>query len=238
MKILNRAPFNIFSAMLVVMLLLSGCKKPTLGPIYTVDDAAVAVTSALGNTGGMSAELGIAAAYPSGLQSLPCGVVQNVTANEKFVATDGNFLYGGPWVYSAKCAGNTPLFDNITGTYNGSYATSAFTQTCTGARSYTVTGLESDSSAYIFNGTFTRNGAQQSKNGGISFTNTVNVTLTNITVSKSTYKITGGTGKVSINVLLDNNNGYMNLSGDIVFKGNNNATVTFMPQGFMYNINL
>ncbi len=129
---------------------------------------------------------------------------------------------------------------SITGSYTGNYNTSSVTSSCTGTRSYSLTGLDNNTSAeYIFNGTYTRKVTQLYKSGSVcSNTSNITVTLTNTTVNKSTKQITGGTGTVVIDVLLDNNNGYLNLTGNIVFNGDNTATLTFAPQLYKYNINL
>ena len=104
MKILKHVPVGIFSATVIIMFI-SGCKKEPIKPMFTVDDAVVVVTSTIGNTGGMSAELAAAASYS--IQSLSCGVAQNTTVNKNFTATGGTFNYSAPWVYSSKCTNNT-----------------------------------------------------------------------------------------------------------------------------------
>lgn len=94
------------------------------------------------------------------------------------------------------------------------------------AHSFTLSGLNPGSSTYTYNGTYTRQGSQQSKiRNQTAFSSTLQITASNVTLSKSTQEITGGTATVTVSGASTAGNSF-SYPGQIVFHGNRSATLT------------
>lgn len=98
-----------------------------------------------------------------------------------------------------------------------------------------VTGLEPAAPSYTMNMNLNRKGSQVSKIlRKHSFTSTIIVTGTNITVSKATKLVQSGTASVTISGAASGGRSFQ-YAGTLVFTGNKTATLTFAGGG-AYNI--
>lgn len=89
------------------------------------------------------------------------------------------------------------------------------------------TGLSPQETAYIVNGSYTLNGDLTGNLRRIDPTLTcvTELTLTNMTISKSTYKVTGGAGTAVVKVTSGSGQ-QQTLNGTLVFNGDGTVTVT------------
>ncbi|HWB63470.1 MAG TPA: hypothetical protein VG603_08175, partial [Chitinophagales bacterium] len=206
--------FNTTARLLLVafisIVLLPACKKESNNSL-TADDAADAITYATSSsTGGLADQVADAAAYTysagvyktgstASTASLSCGVPLDTTI---IVAYNGviDANYNWTWAYLLTCNGNVPNTLSLSGTYNGDFDAPRMSSTNSGQRNWTLTGLDGlSSSPYVFNGSFTRSGTHTSKvRNHYTFTTSIQITVTNLTVSKTTDKITGGSGTVTM----------------------------------------
>ena len=246
MKNSNRLSMAVFCALLMASLF-SGCKKETTSNNLTADDAADAISYATASgTGGLSAQVSSTASYSSAQgvyktdngnsTTLTCGVPFDTAINYTYTGvTTAN--YSSQWAYLLTCNGQLSQSLSLTGSYNGNYDAARISSTNSGNRTWTLSGLDLNTSTpYTFNGTFTRTGSHTSKvRNRYTYTVNMTITLTNLTVSKTTYQITGGTGTVVMTGNVSNGNSY-SFNGDIVFNGNGNATLTI--NGNIYSITL
>ncbi len=247
MKTTKQISAGIMYALFISALFITGCKKESTASL-TADDATDAVSYATASsTGGLSAQTADAALYANtqgyyktngtaGLQSLACGVPFDTSVTLSYTGVT-SATYTGDWNYLLSCNGNTPESVSLTGSYTGNFDAPRMSSSNSGARNWTISGLDnSTSTPYTFNGTFTRTGSHTSKvRNQYTFTTNMTITVTSLTVSKTTYLITGGSGSVTVTGTVSNGNSY-NFSGNIVFNGNNTATLTI--NGNNYTINL
>jgi hypothetical protein len=170
-------------------------------------------------------------------KALGCGDTKNDTVTRASVsgATIG-YDYTSYYVFTLNCVSEVP--DNLVGssTFSGTYSGPFISSTYTGTTSFTVTGIAPSASSYTLNGTYTRNGNFQSKfNTSNQGTHTVNITVTNVVVSKTTKTVTSGTASFSVSGNVPGK-GNWNYSGTLTYNGDGTANLTL--SGTVYIINL
>ncbi|MCF8366016.1 MAG: hypothetical protein K9H16_09555 [Bacteroidales bacterium] len=80
---------------------------------------------------------------------------------------------------------------------DGWYDAPRIKSTDTGNHNFTLAGFSISDDVYVYNGTYTRNGSNQMKTGfQNAFTSTLSIEAVNVSISKTTGKITGGTANV------------------------------------------
>lgn len=240
------SPFRFALLLIAGTVLLSSCRKKETDDI-TEEDAADAISYTLeSDYGGLTTDISNAAAYAmdegygktegvTGATALQCGVPFDTSMawSHTGVVTAS---YNHVWVATLNCNSNVPQSLGLTGTYTGSYSSSRMESTNSGTRNWSLTGLLPNAPAYTLNGSFVRNGSHTSKvRNQNTFTVVINTELTNVTVDKTTYRITGGTGTCTAVCSVSNGNSY-NFNGSILFNGNNTATLTI--NGNTYTIQL
>lgn len=232
--------------LLVAILLLSSCRKnDTTTTTVTADDAADAITYAFeSSSGGTADELADASQYTlnqgygktEGANTLSCGVPFDSTITLTYNSANTTASYTHNWHMLLSCNGPVPTSLAFEGSYSGNFNGLRMQSANTGTRALTVTGLEPSAQVYTFNGSTSRTGSHTAK---VRNQNTFNVTiqsnLSNVTVSKSTYRITGGSGTVTA-TCNESNGTSKTFNGTIVFNGNSTATLTI--NGTNYTIQL
>ncbi|NLP58644.1 hypothetical protein [Lutibacter sp. B1] len=150
----------------------------------------------------------------------------------------GNFTYNvnyiWSWMLTCDEEGNPSEFNfQLDGT--GSYTSPRMSSSDTNAATINITSLDEAQSVYILNQEYTREGTQESfvRNQN-SFTSSINLKTSNLEVLKANHNITSGTITASFTGESSNGNTY-NFSGEIVFTGNQTATLT-MGSGNTYNL--
>lgn len=251
---LFKTPFLTKTTLLIAASLLlvvspSCKKKDTEEPekVITTDDAADVVSYAMeSSSGGYAEQVTDGAAYvdnsgfrtssPAGSMNLICGVPFDTTVTRSHSGTV-NASYAHQCHYLLTCdAGSKPVSITYSGTYTGSYDGPRMSSSNTGNRNWVITGLDSASTTYTYSGNLTRNGSHTSKvRNQYTFTSDLQVSTSNLVVNKSTHRITGGTGTVSVTCSVSNGNSY-SFAGTIVFNGNNTAALTI--NGNAYTITL
>lgn len=230
---------NLFKAAIIVLavLAISSCRKDETDSI-TTDDATDALTYALqSGSGGYSQQLSDAAdyAYTEGygkngaVSGLSCGVPFDTAVS--FVHT-GTITanYNHSWTWTLNCTGPVPNTLDFEGTYNGNYDGPRMQSTNSGGGDFNITGIQPGPDVYTFNGNYTRNGSVSSKvRNKNTFTTQITVVASNITVSKATYKITGGNATATVQCSSSAGKVY-NYDAAIVFNGDGTAAVTINGQ--------
>jgi hypothetical protein len=119
--------------------------------------------------------------------------------------------------------------------FHGHYEGPNINATDTGTSSFKIAGFTSFATTYLINGEYKRTGKFTSNVGNkISGTSSIDIVVTNLTVSKSTNNITGGTATYAISVTIPK--GTFNFNGPLTFNGN--GTATLVINGTSYTINL
>lgn len=235
-----------FVAFVLAIGMLSSCKKDNndnSSTEVTVDDAADAVAGSVASeTDGMSAtvstttELAARVGVFTTTPSINCG--QEYTTSYAASASNSGYSYNytGSTHYQLTCSDSLPSSFTFGQTMDGVYETPRMSSDDDVTGNWTLSGLEPSVANTSFSGSYVRNGSQVSKvRNQRSFTSTITITANNVTVNKSTYKITGGTASVSMNGTSSAGNTYT-YEGSITFNGNDTATLTI--NGNTYTIDL
>ncbi|GIV32545.1 MAG: hypothetical protein KatS3mg031_0080 [Chitinophagales bacterium] len=101
---------------------------------------------------------------------------------------------------------------------------------------YNVTGLSPSDNAYLYNGTYMREGNLQSKAGRqIAFSILTTVVLQDVRINKSNRKIISGSALLTVSGELSNGQGF-NYEGSMIFPGNGSVTVTVNGRTFTFTL--
>lgn len=229
---------NITKMLLVafVIIALGSCRKES-ATVATEADAVDAIeTSLVSSSGGTAEDISMAAEYAmsggygkngsvTGATSLICAVPYDTTVSYSHTGTI-TATYSHSWEVLLNCNGSVPISLAWTGTYSGSFDALRLSGSSSGSRNWALTGINSGSAAYTLNGSTTRTGSHTSKvRNQYTYDVTINTTLTNLTVNKTTYQIISGTGTVAATLNVSNGTS-KTFNGTIVFNGNQTATLT------------
>ncbi|MFN0037175.1 MAG: hypothetical protein ACKVUS_19125 [Saprospiraceae bacterium] len=137
-----------------------------------------------------------------------------------------DYTFGMDWLVTCSNLG-VPQSANVGIAGNGDFASPHWTGTEATIGDLTFTGLSPQEAAYTVNGSYDLAGnlTGSLRNVSPSFDCTVALELTNLTMDKSTYKITGGGGTATVTASTANGQ-TKTLNGTLVFNGNGSATVT------------
>lgn len=163
---------------------------------------------------------------------IECGQLYTNT----YSANGANFNYSEERSYKLICNNaEEPSSFEFDNTASGTYDVLRMSSDDNFTTELTVTGLEPSSDNAIVNGSYVRNGTQQSKvRYNRSFTSTVNYSLNNLQLNKSQHKIEGGTAVLNITLTADGVTKTYN--ANLTFNGDNTATLDI--NGNIYSINL
>ena len=217
--------------------LLASCNKDEVISDRTISEqemAEIAINSVSKQTNGLvsqvekSVEMTISS-------STTCGQSDNAT----FAATNatGSVItystsYNWNWIYN--CSGSVPSNFAYTFSGNSAYDTPRMSSNDVDNYQFVLSNLDASQPNFVVNETLTREGTQVSKiQNQYSFTSLVQTNSTNINVNKATGKIVSGEVSIQINATSTSGNSVQR-SGNLVFNGNNSATLTFL-NGNVYN---
>lgn len=210
---------------------------------FTSENAADIVAGALQkNTNGFAAYLNDASIWleeGSGktlaAQEWECGFSGDSTFVTSKTVAGNTFSYNMSYVYSTTCnTFNVPTEFVVNLIANGNYENNRIQSADTTNLGMVFTGLLPPASQYTLNGFFTRDGTQTHKIANKYLVSLVTLSVTDVTIDKTTYAITGGTGFVTLTVNVDDN--VKTYAGNLTFNGN--GSVTFVLNGNSYTIDL
>ncbi|MXN93264.1 hypothetical protein GR160_18710 [Flavobacterium sp. Sd200] len=146
------------------------------------------------------------------------------------------YNYSGSRNYTLHCLDNEPSEFQYNTALQGTYDTPRMYSNDSSESALTISGLSPTQTLAVFNGSYVRNGYQESKiRQRRNFNSVLTYTVNAITVNKSTRQIQSGTASVTFAGTGSGGNSY-NYSGSITFNTNNTATLTL--NGTIYTINL
>jgi len=207
------------------------------------DQAASLVTAALSeNTNGAFntfSDVSIETQAHVSIDSL-CGTTWTDSITRKTSATPSgvSYNYSAKYTYTLNCDSVTKKgiyngSSTATSEYSGSYTGPNLSSTNSGSSMVVIQGLGRGSSYYTVNGEYKQSGSYTSKTD--TGTNSVNITLTNVELTKPFQFVKSGTATISVSGM-SSKNGSFSYSGVLVFNSGNSATLTL--NGTVYIINL
>lgn len=221
----------------------AACNKPDkannayIPPISDVDLANVISAGVSFNSNGFAEEITAISNYSvaKGLYtttpSLQCGIAFDTSFTRSSNSTAGSYMYGDDLNFTLSCIAGAPDSLNVTQEMHGSYALSQISGTDGSTAQLVVKQLQPAYSSIIINGTYIRTGTDSSKIGTKpTFSSVITYTLSNITLDKTTQKITGGVATVGITGFSNTGVAYQN-SGLLTFD-KNGVTLTLDGNDF------
>ncbi|OOQ62002.1 hypothetical protein [Mucilaginibacter pedocola] len=220
-------------------LTVSSCKKDsTTTAAVTEDEAAeIMVQSIDPASGGLALQTTAATTITvTSSGSSKCGIAKDSTITGSGGTSTRSYTYNLNWHRLLTCGtGSIPSKLDFSFTGASTYVAPRMSSNDNSTGAFTVTGLELASSEYIVNQTYTRNGTQQSKvRNNRNFTSTVNITTTNVKVSKVSQQITSGTGTIAVTGTASTGESF-SFSGTITFLGGQKATIV-LSTGTTFNV--
>lgn len=233
-------------AILAVMVSLAfvSCKKEDDENDITEEDAVEAIEYSLAeDTNGMSKTTETAVIYAEDQQlyraasSMVCGQTYTNSYSEAYSGTYYSYNYSASYSYETTCDGNDNVLSLSFGAEkSGVYDTTRMSSDDQVSLDWILTSLNSSEPNVVFNGSYERIGSQVSKVRNMnSFDSTLTYNISNLNVSKDTYRITSGTASVIFEGVSSNGNQYT-FAGTVTFNGND--TVTLVLNGNTYTFNI
>lgn len=166
-----------------------------------------------------------------------CGMSMDTTVSRNYNGARISSVYTLQWDWILTCNDlMIPQTFTFNRTLDGSYESLRLISEDSATGSWEVSNLITGD-AYILNGSYMRGGNQGSKvRLQNSFESTISVTLTEVTVDKQDYQITGGTG--SFDISGSGTGGYsIDYEGTIIFLGNGTAEITINGNTYIIDLN-
>ncbi|MCH2046445.1 MAG: hypothetical protein MK212_20185 [Saprospiraceae bacterium] len=225
---------------LVFATLLTSCKDDdTLNGITEEEAVEIVGSSMESSTGGMVESI------EDYSEELVNDIAQNGICNQTYQDTIP-FTYNGvrvqanytfTWLYTIVC-NNLSIPTNVSfdATSSGTYTSNRINSNDNSSLAMDVSGLELLTPELNFAGTYNRRGSQDItfNSNNRSIESDFNITLTDVKVNKTTFKITSGSGSFTLSGT--SGSGAFNHAGTIIFNGNSSATLTI--NGNNYTISL
>lgn len=228
------------AAVLVAGILLSSCRKSAeeITALISDSEAAEIIENTVSerSSGNATPTVDFSQMLQNLLQS--CGETGD-TSFHKTKSSAGisyDYTFGLEWLVSCNNL-NIPQSASVDVSSNGTYATQRWSGNTQGAGELAFTGLNPQSTEYVANGTYTSTGSVTGKlrKKDPTLNCQTNMVLSDLKISKSSYKITGGTGTVTVTVSAGNGSSET-LNGTLVF--NNDGTVTVTVNGHSHTFPL
>ncbi len=171
-------------------------------------------------------------------ESENCGLLNTRMLERNSIANATvSYSYSISYLFSLVCETNQSRYFTIDFEGNGMYSSPRFESDDTISYEAELTNISSSESFYLYNGSFSRIGTQTTRIAGRTknFNSTLLLESTNISIDKSSRTILGGATGFSLTGNLNSGDSF-SFVGDIVYNGNDSATVTL--NGTSYNVSL
>jgi hypothetical protein len=229
-----------FLAMLLVGAV--ACKKTGVSPTQiSVSDAVDIMSGSLSRNSNGLANMGDDAGLRSQKyidSNFTCGTTRKDTSTRTSpTSSSTTYSYGFGYSYTLNC--NTAgMADNVIGklNYTGSFSNPHLSSSNTGSVSFTVAGLTTNATSYVFNGILVRDGSFSSKadttnHGSLHLT----VEIHNLMLLKPHRNIVGGNATFTLTGTIPKK-GAFSFTGTVVFNTDGTAKITV--NGTVYTVDL
>jgi hypothetical protein len=211
----------------------SSVSSNTFGFVTVADNVGVnaQTLTSVGSVGGQSVN-----SLTTNTTRQACGttVADSISASGK--TNDVTFSYFYKFMRTLNCNANSQP-DNVANaiTFKGSIDGPRITSVDAGTANVTIGGLTTNATNFVVNGKYSRKGAFTSKVGGkATGSSNVEITATNVLLSKPARNIVSGTATVTISG--SSAKGTFSFTGTMVFSGNNSAALTVGTTVYIINL--
>jgi hypothetical protein len=233
-----------FTFLALLVLCAVSCQKSTTSTdssAVVTQAVDVAASSMAGNSFGFVSITDNMAANAQTLNSVGSQSVNSVGANAVHqacgstladsISTSGSsnsvtYSYFAKYTRTLNCNTNSQP-DNLvnTLTFHGNFDGPRLTSSDSGTAQFTIAGLTTNATSWVVNGEYKRAGSFTSKVGDkTTGTSNIDIKATNLTLTKPTGHIAGGTGVIGISVVTSK--GTYSFNGTVVFNGDGTANLT------------
>lgn len=215
---------------LMATTLFHSCKKDdnSTTPAITDDETTEAITEAVtGSSGGLSIQAEtMATTVPSSMASISCGSSKDTTiAQSSTTGATLSYTYSMSLYRSLTCTNGIPSMLSLGLSGKNTYATPRMSSSDSSEGQMVITQIQSSYSNYLLNGSYIRNGSQQSLVGQDRTLKTaITFTVSGITISKSSNKILSGTAAIQFTGSTSGAKA-SSRGGTLTFLGNNQASL-------------
>jgi hypothetical protein len=196
------------------------------------DEAAALVATSLASNGvsaisSTSAEFATSILGESeGGRAASCGFTEDFDlTGESDEGSPAAYSFRFNYKFELLCAEQEPTSIAVALDYIGDFSTSEMKIDYSGLAALQLRGLDDKSSAFVMDGQYKYGGAVLDKNQSRTVNSAIEMTLSDLTISKSHYQVTGGTGTYEIKGAVSSK-GSFKYSGNIKFLGAGKAEVT------------
>lgn len=241
------SPIRFFAFFLFMFLGLTACNKDredTLSPdagISEEEAAAVVEGAVTARTQGLGAEIEDALyladeyAEKSGAGG-PCGEPFDSTLTRSVDTANLTATYTVSWAWQVSCnALDIPVAIDYQRAASGDYETARMISSDNAGSNWAISNLIQGPN-YVLDGTYTREGSQQSKvRNQYSFASSLLIEVDNLNIDKGTRRIQSGIAGFTLTITGPESN-TQTFEGDIVFNGNGTAAIII--NGNSYTVSL
>ena len=170
------------------------------------------------------------------LTNVYCGISKDSTLSRNFSSARFSGNYATSWQWILNCnEQEVPQSLDFSRTASGDYESLRLISDDKADGTWAMTNLVSGS-AYLFNGSYVRNGSQVSKvREQKSFSSTIEFTVQDLSVGKIKRRITGGTATLLIKGQSSSGENF-SINGNVEFLGNGAAVLTINGQTYPIDI--
>lgn len=232
---------NIFNAilMLIMISLTTSCDRREIFQNTINEEDVVEIVEMALSTGteGLTMQVQDAAEMTLTTVSLPCNTIQDSTiVKTNQPGSLRTYQYTFDWNWQLYCNAVIPEKIDFNYTANGNYNTPRLSSNDEASFDFDIIGIAPTESSLVYNGNYTRKGTQVSKvRNQLEFNTTLLFTTTDLSFSKSTKKIEGGTITFSFTGDVAEGDS-SNYEGTITFQGNETATISMNGETYLIDL--
>jgi hypothetical protein len=165
-----------------------------------------------------------------------CGISQNVDLSGSSPDNAAlSYSYDFSYKFKLNCMEEMPSDVSVDVSYSSVFETSKLAADHTGVAELDVSGLEEVETEYLLNGLYKRSGSFSNKELEKSGSCSIEITLTDVVVDKTTRKIVSGSGTYSLQGTIPEK-GAFNYQGSVTFDGGDQATINVSSTPFKANL--
>lgn len=226
-----------FAAIAVASVVFVSCKKETTSPNTVTEEEAVAIISeSITDSGSGLIVNTTASAEIATIYKEFCGLNKDSSVSRSKTGATASWNASLAWEWLLSCSNNIPSLFTTSFTGTSAFSGTRMSSSDQVAGEGQVTGLEPSSASFAVNMSLLRNGTQTSKIGNKnSFTSTIELEASALTVNKTTKQVTAGSVQVAISGATTGGKSF-SYNGTFVFSGNKSGVLT-LGNGNTYTIN-
>ena len=228
-------PFHFLFAAFLAFIILAGTSCQSDDPTAVTDEDAVDLMESTlsSDDGGMATTMTDGARLAMDMSG-SC-LAGDSTVSRSFSGSLRQYSFDGVWNWTVVCDQFIPQSFTLNSTSSGTYNGPRLNYNGQSASTLTVTNLVTGGDLTL-NGTASQNASVTvTARQEVSFDSELGVTMTDITVDKLTFEITGGMAAITLTTTTDEGTNF-DFAATVAFLGNGDATITINGNSYTISI--